>query len=383
MNKKHEFDIPNGIIYLDGNSLGPLPKSSRLVLDLALKNEWGEMLITAWNRAGWIDLPTKVGDLIAPIVGASAGTITTGDTLSIKMMQALHAGLQLCPDRKVVLSDNGNFPTDIYMAKGLLDTIGGYELRVVDPGKIEHALNDDVAVLMLTHVDYRTGKMYDMKDLTDKAHLNGSIVLWDLAHSVGAVEVELENWNVDFAAGCTYKFLNGGPGSPAFIYAKPSLIGQIKPFMSGWMGHVSPFSFDLDYRPTPGIERMRVGTPPILQLKVLESALKLFSGVKMNEVREISVKLSSLLIDLLDDIPELKLSTPRESKFRGSQVSYSHPHAYQIVQAMIDEGVIGDFRAPDIMRFGITPLYINEQDIRNAAETLRSILKNKTWVMPS
>lgn len=294
---KSAFHIPHGITYLDGNSLGPLPLAAEKRAREVIANEWGEMLITAWNRANWMDMPRHIGDRIARLIGAAPGTVVIGDTLSIKVYQALAAALDLRPDRKVVLSDSGNFPTDLYMAQGLLRGLGkGHELRVVEPEDVEAAIDENVAALMLTHVDYRTGRMHDMKALTKKAHDAGALALWDLAHSAGAVPLDLAGVEADFATGCTYKYLNGGPGAPAFIYVRPELAGTVEPALSGWLGHEAPFAFDPDYRPGAGIDRMRVGTPPVIQMAVLDSALDIWEGVDMADLRRRSVELCERFI---------------------------------------------------------------------------------------
>ncbi len=381
---KAMFDLPEGVIYLDGNSLGPLPKAAgRRVSDMMTK-EWGQMLITGWNKAGWMGLPTGLGDRIGRLIGAEPGSVVTGDTLSIKVYQAVASALDLCPDRRVVLSDTGNFPSDLYMVDGLLRSLGpDYELRVVAPEDVAENVTEDVAVLMLTEVDYRSGRMHDMKALTELAHANGTVTVWDLAHSAGAIPVDLSGCNVDFAVGCTYKYLNGGPGAPAFIYVAPRLADQVRPALSGWLGHESPFAFDLDYRPGSGIERMRVGTPPILQMTALSAAMDIWDMADMADVRAKSIELTELFIQRVETTcPDLQLASPRDPDLRGSQVSFRFAEGYAAMQALIDRGVIGDFRAPDIMRFGFTPLFIDEQDVLQAVEVLADIMTNKLWDMP-
>jgi kynureninase len=284
-------------------------------------------------------------------------------------------------DRKIILSDNGNFPTDLYMAQGLITSLDqGHQLNVVAPGKVIEHLNEDVAVLMLTQVDYRTGRMHDMDALTKAAHAKGCIVIWDLAHSAGAVPVDMIKSNAEFGIGCTYKYLNGGPGAPAFIYARADISDKIEPSLSGWLGHDAPFAFGLDYRPAKGIERMRVGTPPILQLAALDAALDIWDDISMEELRARSIILSELFIKEVEaHCPQLELASPREAANRGSQVSFRFANGYQAMQALIDEGVIGDFRAPDIMRFGFTPLYIDEADVMKAVEILINVMQNELW----
>lgn len=382
--KKHAFHIPDGIIYLDGNSLGPLPKAASARLNKTINDEWGEMLIKGWNDAGWMDQPRKLGDKLGALLGCAKGSTVVGDTLSIKVYQALAAALNMRPDRKVILSDSGNFPTDLYMADGLLKTLDkGHELRVVAPEDVKTNITDEIAVLMLTQVDYRTGRMHDMKKLTKAAHEVGAIVIWDLAHSAGAVPVDMTENNAEFAVGCTYKYLNGGPGAPAFIYSRPDIADHIEPALSGWMGHEAPFAFDRDYRPARGNERMRVGTPPIIQLAALEAALDIWDGVSINDIRAESIKLSELFIKEVEmRCPQLVLASPRDPLQRGSQVSFTSENGYPVMQALIHEGVIGDFRAPSIIRFGFTPLYINSDDVMNAVGILEKIMTSKLWDQP-
>ncbi|MEP0566326.1 MAG: aminotransferase class V-fold PLP-dependent enzyme, partial [Paracoccaceae bacterium] len=259
--RKELFDLPEGVIYLDGNSLGVLPKAVPERIAEVTKDEWGKELIRGWNTAKWMEQPERVGDKVAGLIGAPAGSVVIGDTLTIKVFQALAAGLQMRPGRKVILSDNGNFPTDLYMAEGLIDTIGkGHELRLADPDSVFEAIDESVAVVMLTQVDYRTGRMHDMEAITRRAHEMGAVMLWDLAHSAGALELDIAGSNCEFAVGCTYKYLNGGPGAPAFIYVRPDLVDEIKPALAGWLGHDAPFAFETGYRPAPSIGRMRVGT---------------------------------------------------------------------------------------------------------------------------
>ena len=382
--RKDLFEIPQGVIYLDGNSLGVLPKGAVERAGKVISDEWGQQLIRAWNNAGWMDLPRVVGDRIAGLIGAPAGSVATGDTLSIKVYQALDAALKMRPERRVILSDAGNFPTDLYMAQGLIGTKDkGYELRTPAPEDVTAYINDEVAVVMLTHVDYRSGRMHDMKAVTEAAHAAGAVVVWDLAHSAGALELDLLGSNAEFAVGCTYKYLNGGPGAPAFIYARPDIVEGIDPALSGWLGHDAPFAMELDYRPAMSTERLRVGTPPILQLSVLQEALKVWDGVDMGELRTASMRLCDLFINEVEKrCPSLTLASPRDAADRGSQVSFAFEHGYPVIQALIDRGVIGDFRAPDIMRFGFTPLYIDESDVIAAAEILQNVLETEAWKDP-
>lgn len=378
---KERFDIPEGMIYLDGNSLGPLPRSVPARVAQTLTDEWGAHLIRGWNVDGWMGQPVNVADKVGRLVGAPSGSMVLGDTLSIKVYQALSAALMMRPDRKVILSDSGNFPSDLYMAQGLIHHLNqGHELRVVAPEDVENNITEDVAALMLTQIDYRTGRMHDMNDITAKAHANGTVMIWDLAHSAGAVPVDLHASNCEFAVGCTYKYLNGGPGAPAFIYIRPDLADAATPALSGWLGHETPFAFDLDYRPGAGIERMRVGTPPIVQIAALDAAMDAWDGVDMQDLRRASIALSETFIREVEArCPQLTLASPRNPEVRGSQVSFAFEEGYAAMQALISRGVIGDFRAPNIMRFGFTPLFIDQQDVINAAEILQDIMSNELW----
>jgi kynureninase len=379
-----KFHIPDGIIYLDGNSLGPLPIAAKARAAKVIEEEWGGELIKGWNTAGWMVQPRKVGDRIAKLIGAPEGSVVMGDTLSIKVYQALASALEMRPDRRVVVSDSGNFPTDLYMAQGLIASLKqGHELKVVEPEAVEAAIDDSVAVVMVTEVDYRTGRKHDMAKLIAKAHAVGALVIWDLAHSAGAIPVDLKGAGADFAVGCTYKYLNGGPGAPAFIYVAAEHADAARPALSGWMGHEAPFAFDQDYRPGSGIERMRVGTPPIIALAVLDAALDAWEGVDMADVRRKSIALSELFIREVEArCPDLVLASPRDSAVRGSQVSFRHPQGYAIMQALIARSVIGDFRAPDALRFGFTPLYIGEEEVLGAVSIMEDVLSKRSWDKP-
>ncbi|MBN8815644.1 MAG: kynureninase [Sphingomonas sp.] len=379
------FHLPEGMIYLDGNSLGPLPLAAETRVAEVMRGEWGGELIKAWNSAGWITLPARIGDRIGRLIGAPAGSVATGDTLSIKVFQALSAALALRPDRTVVLSDTGNFPSDLYIAQGLLKALGrGLELRLVPPEKVANAIDESVAVTLITEVDYRTGRLHDMAALTAKAHAAGALTVWDLAHSAGAIPVDLTAADADFAVGCTYKYLNGGPGAPAFIYVAPRFADSAQPILSGWMGHEAPFAFDLDYRPHASVERMRVGTPPVLALSVLDTALDAWDAVDMTDVRAQSIRLSERFIAEVEArCPELELASPRDPLARGSQVSFRHPQGYAIMQALIANNVIGDFRAPDLIRFGFTPLYLSEDEVVEAARIIERVMTERLWDNPA
>lgn len=379
--KRKEFSLPDGVIYLDGNSLGVLPAHVPARMQKVVETEWGQSLIRGWNEHDWIDLPQRVGNRIGRLIGAPEGTVVACDSTSLNVFKVLAAALALRPERKVILSDNGNFPTDLYVAQGLRDLLDkGHELRVVAPEEVEGALNDEIAVMMLTEVDYRTGRRYDMKRLTRLAHDAGALAIWDLAHSAGALPVDLAGAQADFAIGCGYKYLNGGPGAPAFLYVAPEHQDHIRPPLTGWMGHEAPFAFDLDYRPGKGIDRMRVGTPPVLSLSALDAALDVFNDVDMADIRKKSVSLCELFIAEVEArCPGLELISPRDADLRGSQVSFRFAEGYALMQALIAEGVIGDFRAPDVVRFGFTPLYISHGDVVRAVDILEKILKGRLW----
>jgi kynureninase len=381
---KSQFYIPEGIIYLDGNSLGPLTKKAQDRIQHTLNNEWGEMLITGWNKAGWMDQPNKVGDRIARLIGAASKTVTVGDTLSIKVFQALASAINFQKNRKVLLTDASNFPSDIYAAQGLINMLkADHKLKIVNTDNLIENINENVAAIFFTEVDYRTGRRYDAKKIIKTAKQNGALVILDLAHSAGAIDTNLTELDVDFAVGCTYKYLNGGPGSPAFIYVNPNLINSLEPCLSGWLGHENPFDFSLQYNPASGIDRMRVGTPPVIALAALEASLDIWETVNIKDVRETSIQLTDQFIKGVEQkCPMLQLITPRKPENRGSQVSFSFKHGYAVMQACIERGVIGDFRAPDVMRFGFTPLFVDSQDVERATEILAEIMSKDLWNDP-
>ena len=382
--RKEMFDLPEGVLYLDGNSLGPLPKAAQARVSGMIADEWGQMLIRGWNDAGWMAQPARIGDKVGRLIGAPEGSVVMGDTLSIKVYQAVASALKMRPGRKVILSDTGNFPTDLYMVQGLINTLDqGYELKTVAPEDVAGAIDDTIAAVMLTEVDYRTGRKHDMKAITEIAHAKGAVMIWDLAHSAGAVPVDLAGSNCEMAVGCTYKYLNGGPGAPAFIYVRPDLAGEVQPALAGWLGHDAPFAFDPDYRPAVGIERMRVGTPPIIQLAALEAAMEIWEGVDMAEVRKASIALQELFIKEVEArVSALTLASPRDAAQRGSQVSFRFEEGYAAMQALIARGVIGDFRAPDTMRFGFTPLYLDDGDVMAAVAHIETVMRDKLWDDP-
>lgn len=376
---RDRFSLPGGVIYLDGNSLGALPRGVKARMDDVVSNQWGEGLIRSWNTHDWIDLPGRVGDRIARLVGAAPGTVTVADSTSVNLFKVLSAAVHLRSERRVILSEKGNFPTDAYIAAGLAELLGqGHELRLVEADELPEALDADVAVLMLTEVNYRTGARLDMASLTAAAHAAGALTVWDLCHSAGAIPVDLTAAGADFAVGCGYKYLNGGPGAPAFVYAAPRHHADLRQPLTGWLGHAAPFTFAEDYQPADGIARMRVGTPPILSMQALDAALDAFDGVDLGAVKAKADRLFDLFVGEVADLG-LTLATPTDPARRGTQVSLRHPEAYAVVQALIARGVIGDFREPDIMRFGLTPLYLRYQDVWYAAQILREIIAANAW----
>ena len=384
--KRAAFAIPKGMIYLDGNSLGVLPVNvPARVAEVATK-QWGETLIKSWNEHGWFHLPQKIGDRIARLIGAPAGSVIAGDTISVNLFKLLGAAAKLNPSRRVILSDNGNFPSDLYVAQGFRDLMDdGYVLKVVDPEQVMDAIDESVAFTMITEVDYRTARLHDMKAVTKRAHDKGALTIWDLAHSAGATPVQLAACDADFALGCTYKYLNGGPGAPAFLYVKPELQDRVQPPLSGWWGHAAPFAFDLDYRPAPGIIRNQCGTQPMLSMAALDAALDVWDDVDMSVLRKKSLALCKTFIDLVEQrlaAHGVKVAGPRDMDQRGSHVSIHHPQGYAVMQALIAANVVGDFRAPDMMRFGFTPLYTSFAEVWNAVDILARILDRGEWNQP-
>jgi kynureninase len=384
--KRAAFTIPEGLIYLDGNSLGVLPRNVPARVAEVAEKQWGETLIKSWNEHGWFHLPRKVGDRIARLIGAPRASVIAGDTISVNLFKLLGAAARLNPGRRVILSDNGNFPSDLYVAQGFRDLLDdGYVLKVVAPEEVMDAIDESVAFTMITEVDYRTARMHDMKAVTAKAHEKGALTIWDLAHSAGATPVNLQGTGADFAVGCTYKYLNGGPGAPAFLYVRPGLQDRVQPPLAGWWGHASPFTFDLDYRPAPGIVRNQCGTQPILSMAALDAALDVWDDVDMGVLRAKSVALCRTFIDLVESrcaAQGVTVAGPREPDRRGSHVSVHHPEGYAVMQALIAANVVGDFRAPDMMRFGFTPLYTSFADVWDAVDILVRILERREWDQP-
>lgn len=382
---REEFHLREGLIYLDGNSLGALPRSTPARLAEAVRSEWGEGLITSWLGAEWVSAPQRLGDKLARLLGAEPGEIVAADSTSVNLFKALTAALSLRPDRTVILSESTNFPTDVYMMQGVEAFSGGRVRAItVDPDMVLDRLADDVAVLLLTQVHYKTGRIRDMAEVTACAHAKGALVIWDLSHSAGAIEVNLGAAQADFAVGCGYKFLNGGPGAPAFLFAARRH-QTATPVLSGWFGHARPFAFEEGYRPADGITRFLCGTPPVLGLTALECGIDLMARADMAALRRKSVQLGDAFIALMDERCAefgFELISPRDSGLRGSQVAYAHPQGYELVQALKDADVIGDFRAPDVLRFGLTPLYLRYVDVYDAVERLRHICATRAWDKP-
>ncbi|WP_340680293.1 kynureninase [Paraglaciecola sp.] len=382
--KKSEFALPSDSIYLDGNSLGALPKTAKIRATEVVELQWGQDLIKSWNTHQWIDLPLKVGEKIAPLIGAASGQVICCDSISVNLFKLLCSALTLQTGRSVVLSQKDNFPTDLYMVQGLAELLGQQhcELNVFAGECIEDALNNDVAVLLLTQVNFRTGYLHDMQKMTELAHQHGILVIWDLAHSAGALPIELDKCEVDFAVGCGYKYLNGGPGAPAFVYVAARHQVAVKQPLSGWMGHANPFQFLPEYEAAAGMQRFLCGTPPILSMSVLDASLEVFNGVDMQVVRDKSCKLAQLWMTLIaqaDLTNELTLISPLCDDERGSQVAYTHPSAFAICQALIARNIICDFRAPDVLRVGFTPLYTSYTDIWHAVENLQDIVQKESY----
>ncbi|WP_395446511.1 kynureninase (plasmid) [Aminobacter sp. UC22_36] len=381
---RDRFILPEGVIYLDGNSLGAASHAAFSELQAAASKEWAQELIRAWNTAGWFDMPTELGDRIGRLIGAAAGQTVVCDTTSTNIYKVLHAALAMRPDRSVIVAEGNSFPTDLYMAEGVASTRAGAVLRLegVDAPSIEELIDDKVAVVLVNHVNYKSGELRDMAELTRKAHAAGALIVWDLCHTAGALPVDLDGANVDFAVGCTYKYINGGPGAPAFIYAATRHLADVQQPLSGWWGHARPFAFEQGYAADAGIRRFLCGTQPILTMRALKGALDDWDDVDMAALRKKSIALTDLFIQLVEakcGAYGLKLESPRDGAKRGSQVSFEHDNAYAIMQALIARGVIGDFRAPATVRFGFTPLYVGFKDVWQAVEILEDIMRTGAW----
>ncbi len=401
---REQFVLPEGVLYLDGNSLGALPRATAGAVERVIEAEWGARLIRAWNESGWIDAPRRVGAKIAKLVGALPHEVICADSTSVNLFKVLATALRVqaqrpqvsMRDRRVILSERSNFPTDLYIAQGLADWLGSrYEVRLVEFGEIAAAIDDSVAAVMLTHVNYRTGAKHSMTPITYRAQQAGAIAIWDLAHSAGAVPVDLNAARADFAVGCGYKYLNGGPGAPAFLYVADRHQRAIADMrfahpLSGWMGHRAPFEFGSDYQPARGIDRYGVGTPSILALAALECGVDTVLAAGMEAVRAKSVQLTELFLRLVEERCadfDLKLVTPRDASYRGSQVCLAHEHAWPIMQALIARDVIGDYRestgGPAILRFGFAPLYLRFVDVWDAVDALHDVLASRAWDTPA
>ena len=378
---KDLFSIPKGTVYLCGNSLGPPLKSMTKEIKTFLEDEWAKELVKGWNSKGWFSQAKIIGNQISKIVGAPMNSIIVGDTLSTQVFQALTSALKLNSKRKYILTDNGNFPADVYIAQGLLKLLKDkYEIKIVDPEKVIETIDEDVAVVMLTQVDYRTSRLHDMKKVTEIAHKFGALTVWDLAHSAGVLPISLENTKADFAVGCTYKYLNGGPGSPAFIYVAPKYINEVEPALFGWHGHKSPFDFSLNYEASMGIDKMRIGSPSIISFAALRHSLDIWDDIDLSELRKRSIVLSELFISELDKLSlNFELACPRDPNKRGGQIAYICENGYEFMQAFIEKKLIGDFRAPNLIRFGFSPLYLDENDILKAIKIIDQVSKNELW----
>jgi kynureninase len=383
---RDRFALPEGTIYLDGNSLGAMPKAVPARIRDVVEREWGHDLIRSWNAHGWIDLQLKIGAKIGRLIGAGDGETIVADSTSVNLFKVLSAALALNPQRRVILSERENFPTDLYVAEGLIRHLGqGHVLKVASPDEFPQAIDDDIACVLLTHVSYRTGRMYDMAKITEAAHARGALMIWDLAHSAGAMPLDLARANADFAVGCGYKFLNGGPGAPAFLYIAKRHQDRVAPALSGWFGHAAPFAFEGSFRPAEGIARAAVGTPPVLSLAALEVGVDLMLEASLDEVRAKSLCQADIFAVLMEQ--ELaghgfRLASPKDGTQRGSQICFAHEQGWPITQCLTEHNVIGDFRAPDIVRFGFTPLYLGYAELWDAVAILRRIMEGRLWDKP-
>lgn len=379
--RRDRFDLPAGVIYLDGNSLGALPAGAKARLRAVVEQQWGVDLIASWNRHDWIGLPQRVGARIARLIGAATDEVVAADSVSVNLFKLAAAAMR-AGDRRVVLIERGDFPTDLYILQGLAEAMPDVELRVVEPGGAGDAMDPSVAVALISHVHYRSGAVRDMAGLTARARAVGALSLWDLSHSAGVLDVDLNRDGADLAAGCGYKYLNGGPGAPAWLFVARRHQAALRNPLSGWMGHARPFDFVDDYEPAAGIDRWLCGTPPILSLSALDAALDVFDGVDMGAVRARAGALGDLFIARVEarcGDHGLTLASPREPTGRGGQVSFAHPYGWAVMQNLIARGVIGDFRRPDVIRFGLAPLYVRRVDVWDAVEVLADILDSESW----
>jgi len=382
---RDRFDLPPNVVYLDGNSLGALPRATRQRIAHVVTAEWGAGLIRSWNECDWIHAPRRVGDKIAGLIGAEPGEVIVADSTSVNLFKLVNAALAARPGRREVLSEPGNFPTDLYVLDGALREQPQRRLRLEPASQLIDCINDDTALVVLTQVHYKTAAMHDMRAITERAHEKGALVLWDLSHSAGALHVDLNGCNADLAVGCGYKYLNGGPGAPAFLFVARRHQASLLSPLSGWMGHARPFDFVDSYAPAPGIERFLCGTPPILGLLSLECGVDLLLEAGTAALQDKSQRLCQLFIALVQDMcdsNELSLLSSPDSRQRGSHLAYAHPNGYAVMRALIDRGVIGDFRAPDTLRFGFAPLYTRYEDVWRAVEALRDVLRTQCWSEP-
>ncbi|HWD95287.1 MAG TPA: kynureninase [Acidimicrobiales bacterium] len=383
---RDQFSLAEGEIYLDGNSLGPVSRDVSVRVNEVVSDEWAKGLVRSWNDAGWMDMPISLGDRIAPLIGAKSGEVLVADTLTFMLAKLIGGALDQRRDRHVVLTDRDNFHSDLYIVEAMAARAGRpITVKAMARVDIPAALNDDVALVMLTHVDFRSGEMLDLHSITRAVHDVGALMLWDFAHSTGAVPLDVEGAGVDFAAGCGYKYLNGGPGAPAFCYVRTAWQGQLENPLPGWLGHARPFDFEPSYEAAPGMRAFVTSSPSIVALAALDGALNVFDHASMAQIRSKSLGLTDLFIELIEArlANVFDLVTPREHAQRGSQVSLAHPEAYGIVQALIARGVIGDFRAPDIARFGFTPLYLRFIDVYDAADMLCDVMETKAYLEPA
>ena len=382
---REQFALPKDVIYFDGNSLGPLPKNTIKSLDSVIQREWGDGLIRSWNDENWINLPRNLGNQIAPLIGAKEGEVIVVDSTSVNLFKVLSSALMLNKNRKVIVSEAANFPSDLYILEGVNNMFGeSYERCLIDEGddEIEKYIDSSTAVVVLSHINYKTGRITDLKKITTFAHEKGALVVWDISHSVGVFPMNLHDLGVDFAVGCTYKHLNGGPGAPGFLFVHSSLIEKVSQPLTGWLGHIKPFDFEVEYKPANDINKFICGTPPIIAYKAIESGLEIFKDLSIIEIREKSIKLSEMFIQLIQqECTEFgfMLFSPKNSDQRGSQISFLHENAYSIIQALISHGIIGDYREPNVMRFGISPLYMRFEDVWNAITCLREIMQTGEW----
>jgi kynureninase len=380
---RERFQLPDNLVYLDGNSLGALPEATPDLLQSLVRDQWGKDLIAGWTSHGWIDAPARTAARLAPILGARAEELLVADSTSVCLFKLLAAAVRARPERRVILTQHGNFPTDLYVAEGLAEMLG-LELRRTAPEAIAGAIDEETAVVTLTHVDYRSSARHDMRPINEAAHAAGALTVWDLSHSAGALDLRLNEDGCDLAVGCGYKYLNGGPGAPAFMFVAATLQDEIRSPLQGWMGHEEPFAFEESFRPVTGITRFLTGTPSILALAALDAGLATFDGVAMADLQAKGRRLSQLFIDAVEERcgTEVRLASPRQPERRGSHVSFAHREGYAVMQALIERGVIGDFRAPDLMRFGFAPLYNRYEEVWRAAETIGKVLRTRAWDQP-